>query len=161
MSISELEAPALDIIRQAKQSGDWASLVEAIPYVKTLGLTLSLLPVVQEGQRGDHWRFELPAHRKNIGNHSLPALHGGAIAGFMEVSAALRLIGAAREACLPRVIDFSIDYLRPGRMQSTYCECVVERLGRRTANLSMRAWQQDPTKPIATARANFLLDEES
>lgn len=158
MSIDTHTASALEVISQVRETGDWANLVQAIPYAKTLGLTLRVLPSSDDGE--STWQFELPPRRSNIGNHTLPALHGGAIAGFMEVSAALRLLAAAKKPCLPRVIDFSIDYLHPGRLQATWAECVVERLGRRTANVSIRAWQQDKSKPIAIARAHFLLDDE-
>jgi acyl-coenzyme A thioesterase PaaI-like protein len=34
----------------------------------------------------------------------------------------------------------------------------VERLGRSIANVEAFAWQDDPSRPIASARINFLLE---
>lgn len=60
---------------------------------------------------------------------------------------------------LPKIIDFSIDYLRAGHYRDTYAQCQVWRQGRRVANVAITAWQTRQTEPIATARAHFKVDE--
>lgn len=55
-----------------------------IPYAKFLGVELSL----QEGTIISH----LPFKEGNIGNPILAALHGGAVAGFLENAALLDLM---------------------------------------------------------------------
>ncbi|MCY1524341.1 hypothetical protein D9M68_592700 [compost metagenome] len=60
---------------------------------------------------------------------------------------------------MPKIIDFSIDYLRAGHYRDTYVQCQVWRQGRRVANVAITAWQTTQTEPIATARAHFKVDE--
>ncbi|MEH6823747.1 MAG: hotdog domain-containing protein [Motiliproteus sp.] len=125
-------------------------LLEALPYAKLLG--------IQTLHQGEELRFHLPPSRSNVGNPTLPALHGGAIAGFMEMSAAIYLLINMPIPKVPRVVDFSIDYIRAGQLTDTYASCSVVRQGRRLVNVSIHAWQRDQTTPIATARAHFLID---
>lgn len=84
---------------------------------------------------------------------------GGVIAGFMELSAALYLLIFSESASIPRIIDFSIDYLRAGLYRDTYARCQLWRQGRRVTNVAITAWQGDPDQPIATARAHFKIKE--
>jgi uncharacterized protein (TIGR00369 family) len=125
-------------------------LLETLPYARLLGIrTLN---------EGPELLFHLPPSRSNVGNPTLPALHGGAIAGFMEMSAAIYLLINMPIPKVPRVVDFSIDYLRAGLLEDTYARCSVVRQGRRLVNVSIHAWQRDQDQPIATARAHFLID---
>jgi len=94
-----------------------------------------------------------------LNNPILPALHGGVIAGFMEHAAMLHLLMFMGIPHLPKIIDFSIDYLRAGHYRDTYVQCQVWRQGRRVANVAMTAWQTSQSEPIATARAHFKVDE--
>ncbi len=71
-------------LQQAHAQGDYAALLELIPYAKLIGVECSRL--------GDELLFRLPANKDNIGNPLLPAIHGGVIAGFMELAAALHLL---------------------------------------------------------------------
>jgi uncharacterized protein (TIGR00369 family) len=131
----------------------YQALVERVPYANFLG--------VQVEARGEDVSFILPAKDGNIGNPILPALHGGAIAGFMEQSALIFLMLAMGEPRVPKTIDFSIDYLRAGHFRDTFAECKVTRLGRRVANVHILAWQTTREEPISMARAHFLLAEEA
>ncbi|SMC28876.1 uncharacterized domain 1-containing protein [Andreprevotia lacus DSM 23236] len=101
--------------------------------------------------------FVLPYRASNIGNVLLPALHGGVIGGFLENAAICHLMWAHEASVLPKVVDFSIDYLRSGRPQDVYASCEIVRQGKRIANVLLTAWQDDRSKPIAAARAHFLL----
>ena len=125
-------------------------LIDALPYAGLLGI----LPL----GAGEQLSFHLPPNQTNVGNPTLPALHGGAVGGFMEMSATLYLLMTMETLKVPRVVDFSIDYVRAGHLIDTYASCEVVRQGRRLVNVQIRAWQQDKSTPIATARAHFLLD---
>ena len=138
-------------LQQAHARGDYAALLELIPYAKLIGVECSRL--------GDELLFRLPANKDNIGNPLLPAIHGGVIAGFMELSAALHLLVAIGSPGVPKIIDFSLDYLRAGQFRDTWARCQVCRQGRRVANVAITAWQSTEAEPIATARAHFKLDE--
>ena len=86
-------------------------------------------------------------------------LHGGAISGLMEMAAIVALDEALAEegggAIKP--INVTVDFMRGGRDKPTRAEGIVTRLGTRVANVEAIAWQDDPAKPIAAARMNYLI----
>jgi len=137
------------ILRQAQQNGDYQALIDNIPYACLIGMSFRLF--------GKEVVFHLPKNDDNIGNPILPAIHGGVIGGFMEMSASLQLMMNMDTVAIPKMIDFSLDYLRAGRHQDTFAECQVWRQGSRVANVAITAWQTERANPIATARAHFLL----
>lgn len=140
------------ILQQCRDNGDFEAVIDAVPYAGLLGIKLHAMDLQPT--------FILPANKDNIGNPMLPAIHGGVIAGCMETAAALHLLMTMESIALPKIIDFSIDYLRAGRLQDTFVSCQVWRQGSRVANVAINAWQTDPSEPIATARAHFLLVQE-
>jgi acyl-coenzyme A thioesterase PaaI-like protein len=86
-------------------------------------------------------------------------LHGGAIAGLLEVAAFTTLgreLGEEEVAMKP--ITVTVDYMRGGTNRDTFASATVERLGARIANVEAFAWQKERSSPIAAARINFLLD---
>lgn len=138
-------------LQDAHEKGDYAPLLQLIPYAGLIGVECSRV--------GDELLFRLPANKDNIGNPLLPAIHGGVIAGFMELAAALHLLIATGSPGVPKIIDFSLDYLRAGQFRDTWARCQVCRQGRRVANVAITAWQTTEGEPIATARAHFKLEE--
>lgn len=86
-------------------------------------------------------------------------LHGGAIAGLLEF-AAFTALGRALgdEQVVMKPVTVTVDYMRGGADRDTYAAATIERLGSRIANVEASAWQTDRSKPIASARINFLLD---
>jgi acyl-coenzyme A thioesterase PaaI-like protein len=138
-------------ILTAIQEGDINKLIQASPYARLLGVKAIVL--------GDEVLFHLPANDDNIGNPMLPAIHGGVIGGFMEVAAQLTVMHRVETPFVPKVVDLSLDYLRPGKNLDSYAKCVLVRQGRKVVNVSITAWQENQEKPIATARTHFLLVE--
>lgn len=138
-------------LQEAREHGDFSALIAHIPYARFLGMEAQL----DEGSL----RFQLPHQDQLIGNARLPALHGGVIAAFMENAALLHILWVQAETRLPKSIDFSIDYLRSARTRDCWAQCEVTRQGRRVAQAQVRCWQSDFDKPIALARAHFLLQE--
>ncbi|GAA6167211.1 PaaI family thioesterase [Sessilibacter corallicola] len=138
-------------LQKLKQTGNAQDLVGLIPYAQTLGVEI-------QTQEENRLLFVLPANHDVVGNPTLPAIHGGALSGFMEVSSALYLLFCSQRLIIPRVVDFSIDFLRAGRIVDTFASCEVMRQGARVANIQITAWQDDASQPIATARANFLTE---
>ena len=122
-----------------------------VPYATFLGIQAEL--------REDDILFRLPEDEKLIGNPSLPALHGGVVGAFMEQAAIFHLIARMADPVVPKIIDFSLDYLRPARYRETCASCVLTRQGRFIANVAIAAWQEDEQQPIALARAHFLIPE--
>ena len=88
-------------------------------------------------------------------------LHGGAIAGLLEFAAFEALAAAIDDPAVEmKPVTVTVDYMRGGseRLGDTFAGAVIERLGKRIANVEAVAWQTDKTKPIAAARINFLLE---
>ncbi len=136
-----------ELAQQARESGNPNLLMDGIPYAKLLGIRME-----PDGT------FHLPPKKSNIGNPTLPALHGGALGGFMEMCGITHVMMAMEVIQVPKVVDFSIDYVRAGLYQDTYAICEIVRFGRKLVNVSVVAWQADAKKPIAKARAQLLIE---
>ncbi|KEQ13105.1 PaaI family thioesterase [Endozoicomonas numazuensis] len=139
-----------EVLLQARSTSDYSRLTGLLPYARKIGMHCQSL--------GDDALFVLPENKENTGNPVLPALHGGVLGGFMEMSAAIHLMLFMDEPRIPKIVDFSIDYLRSSRIQDVFAECKVVRQGSRIANVSITAWQSRRETPVATARGNFRLD---
>ena len=138
------------LLERCRNAGDYAELVDTIPYAQTIGM--SIVPL------GEDLVFRLEKRNSNIGMPNLPAIHGGVMGGFMEASAIFQTMIEFDLEHLPKTVDFSIDYLRPGLLQDTYARCETVRQGRKIINLSIFTWQTRRDTPIATARCHFLID---
>lgn len=139
-----------EILRYTRETGDFSRLLESIPYASFIGLACERF--------GDDLIFRLPVRESNLGNPILPAIHGGVIGGFMEMAANIYLMMSQDSLRMPRIVDFSLDYLRAGLNRETYAQCHLTRQGNRVANVMVTAWQKSRNEPIATARAHFLLE---
>ena len=107
-------------------------------------------------ERDGALRFVMPFHDDVVGRPGF--LHGGAIACLLEFAAFTALSRAIGDEVVKKPITVTVDYLRGGTPQDTFAEAVIERLGKRMANVEAFAWQGEPGRPIASARINFLLD---
>jgi len=120
------------------------------PYAQLLGLTAE--------RDGDG----APVLVMPFGNHVLGRpgfLHGGAISGLMEMAAIVALYDALAGEGGGEVkpVNVTVDFMRGGRDKPTRSRGIVTRLGTRVANVEATAWQDDPAKPIAAARMNYLI----
>ncbi len=70
------------------------------------------------------------------------------------VRAARPRVGVAR---LPKTIDFTVDYLRPGLPRDAYARARVNRSGRRYASVHVEAWQDNRARLFAQATGHFLM----
>ena len=125
-------------------------IIAAVPYARLMGVEFG------EDEQGE-LLFRLPFYERNVGNVTLPALHGGLIGGFLENAALLHLMCNRESLETPKIVDFSLDYLRSGRAQTLYAQCEITKQGKRVAHVLIEAWQEDRSKPVAVARAHFLL----
>jgi len=139
----------IDVMKQAVELEQPNILVDALPYARSLGVSAE--------RYGDELLFRMEAKPTNIGNPTLPAIHGGVIAGFMELSAALYLMLDGGIDKAPKIIDINVDYLRPAFNQTCFAECKTTRQGKRVANVSIACWQKTREELVATARTHFLL----
>jgi uncharacterized protein (TIGR00369 family) len=85
-------------------------------------------------------------------------LHGGAVAGLMEMAANLAVRDAlGDETARIKPVNVTVDYLREGATEDCLAEATIMRLGRRVANVRVEAWQSGRDRPIAAARMNLLI----
>ena len=88
--------------------------------------------------------------------------HGGATGGLLETAgyAALRAELAKRgRLAVLKPINITVQYLAAGKSQPSFAKGRVTKLGNRSANLTVEAWQDDRSRPIATAVMNVLMGE--
>ncbi len=139
-----------EILKESNNTGEYQSVLQAIPYAQLIGMDFQKF--------GQDVIFKLPDNVNNIGNPILPAVHGGVVGGFMEMSAAMHLLMFLDTPTMPKIVDFSLDYLRAVKGgRDTFAECQVVRQGSRVANVIINAWQTRREEAVATARAHFLL----
>jgi acyl-coenzyme A thioesterase PaaI-like protein len=142
----------MEIIRRALADGkkpDLQQLVDAIPYCKFLGIEVD--------RKGTELTTILRFNQHLIGNPVLPALHGGVVGAFLEVTAVIQLMLEVETEDLPKPVDIGIDYLRSGKPVDTYARAIVTKHGRRVCNVRAEAWQDEHTRPIAALHGHFLI----
>ena len=127
---------------------DLLRALEKVPYAQVLGVKPILI--------GEEFTLSLPYRESNIGNPALPALHGGAISGLLEIAAIVQLFIATDGTGLSKPIGVNVDYLRRGKPQDTYARALIFKQGSRVANVRVRAWQEDYDKPIAAMHGHYL-----
>ena len=123
------------------------------PYARSLGIELA------------EWEDDVPVMRVEFVEavEGRPEhFHGGATGGLLETAgyAALRaeLARLDRDAVL-KPINITVQYLSAGKSQASFAKGRVTKLGRRSANLTVEAWQDDRSRPIATAVMNVFMAE--
>lgn len=142
----------MEILKQLREEGraeDMQALIDHIPYARFMGMRVD--------RKGNEITMVLPFQEMLIGNPVLPALHGGAIGTFLELTSLVQLMYNTQCERLPKTVDISIDYLRSGRPVETYGRAFVTRQGRRVANVRAEIWQEEINKPIAASHGHFLL----
>jgi acyl-coenzyme A thioesterase PaaI-like protein len=142
----------MEIIKRAIAEGrkpDLQALVDAIPYCRFLGIEID--------RKGNELTTILRFDKKLIGNPVLPALHGGVVGAFLEVTAVIQLMLEAETEDLPKPVDIGIDYLRSGRPVDSYARATITKHGRRVCNVRAEAWQDERSRPIAALHGHFLI----
>jgi len=156
----------IQVVKQRRDAA-LAALVDRVPFIRTLGVVFE--------RRGDELTAVLPFKESLIGNPLLPALHGGATAGFLEVTALIELawsgiwadvetgtvtpesLAGADALRMPKTVDFTIDYLRSGLPRDAYARARVNRSGRRYASVHVEGWQDNRSRLFAQATGHFVM----
>ena len=128
-----------------------SALLDRLPYARFLGLT--------SRQDGDLLTVTMPFADRLIGNPMLPALHGGATAALLELTAVAQVALSYPRLRLPRPINVTVAYLRSGRPADVRARARISKAGRRVAHVLAEAWQEDEAQPIASLTAHFLVAE--
>jgi uncharacterized protein (TIGR00369 family) len=101
--------------------------------------------------------FRLPFSDTVVGRPHF--LHGGAIAGLLEIAAVGTVLDALADEpeASAKPVTVTVDFMRGGRERDTFAAAIISRLGNRIANVEAVAWQESRDKPIASARMNLML----
>jgi acyl-coenzyme A thioesterase PaaI-like protein len=166
--MSRTKPEPIQVVKERRDNA-LKALVEGMPYARFMGISFD--------RRGDELTAVMAYDEKLIGNPFLPALHGGAIASFLEVGAIVQLgwqtlwdeVEQGRRAPedltsqtmprLPKTIDFTVDYLRAGLPRDCYARARVNRSGRRYASVHVEAWQDNRARLFAQATGHFLMPQ--
>jgi len=126
------------------------AFLQRVPYVRFLGMRAELA--------GDELTAILPFKPDLVGNIYLPAVHGGVLGAFMELTAQSQLaISQQTTLKVPKAIDVTIEYLRSARPVTTYARAHVRKIGKRVANVHVEAWQDERSAPVAALGGHFML----
>lgn len=134
------------------RNDDLQNFLTSASMVKTLGMRCD---VTEDGMIAT-----LPFRDNLIGNIAIKALHGGAIATFLEITAMAQLFLETDLQHPPRPINLTIDYLRQGKAEDLYAQATVTKLGRRMASVRAEAWQSNRAKPVTMVLAHFMVSKE-
>ncbi|WP_338872434.1 PaaI family thioesterase [Myxococcus stipitatus] len=151
MSDTQSSPTLAELVLQVRKSREYGRLTDAIPYARFMGIGVEHL--------AGEMLCRMTYTPKLIGNSFLPALHGGTLGALLECSAIFELLLQTETQRVPKVISLTVDFLRSGKAQDTFARAFITRQGRRVANVRVEAWQDDRTRPIASANALFLLAE--
>lgn len=141
----------LKTIAALKEAGNVLDFNALIPYARTVGLE----SFMDEQGLITVLRFR----ESNIGNYVIRAIHGGVVGALLEHAGIVHLLAETEAAVVPKIVNLSVDYLRPCMAADTFARGTVIKQGRRVANVRMVAWQDTPDKPVAAAHAHYLLGE--
>jgi acyl-coenzyme A thioesterase PaaI-like protein len=141
--MSEIEISSAEIIRRLSEA----------PMARWLNYS------VESDERG--LLHKLGFSEQHIGNPAIRALHGGVIASFLELACQVELCAKLGEALSLRAISNSIDYMASSKAQDMKARVSIARAGRRIAFLEATGWQNDETRPVATARVCLRIGEDA
>ncbi len=144
------EPSLFEKVMALKAAGEFAAISALIPYSAFVGFEL----VTDE----QGLTTILRAKPSNIGNTSIPAVHGGVVGAMLEHAGVMHIIHECDISRFPKIINISVDYLRPclGN-QDTFARGYLIKQGRSVSNVRIEAWQADRQRPVAAAHAHFLM----
>ena len=118
------------------------------PFAQEIGMRCEVM--------GDEMTAIMPFQQKLIGNFTIQALHGGAVASFPELTAMAQVYLVTEHLERPpRPINITIDYLRQGHAKDTYARATITKMGRRMCSVRAEAWQDQRSKPVTSLLAHF------
>ena len=139
-------------LAEARRKADVSLLAEAIPYARWMRIA----PENGTGELLTRMRF----HDELIGNTFLPAIHGGTLGAMLEMAAIFHLLWETDTPTVPKIVNITVDYLRSAGPRDVIAVAKVTKQGRRMVNVFAEAWQDDRSKPVASASAHFLVQSD-
>jgi uncharacterized protein (TIGR00369 family) len=126
------------------------AFIARTPLAQEMGLRCEVM--------GDEMTMIMPYQEKLIGNFMIKAIHGGAIAAFLELTSQAQVFLVTEHLERPpRPINLTIDYLRQGHAKDLYARADITQMGRRMCSVRAEAWQDERAKPVTTLMAHFMV----
>jgi uncharacterized protein (TIGR00369 family) len=129
-----------------------AHMATAVPHAAALGFELVSIGD-NRGAIRTPWREEL------VGDPATGVIASGVVTALLDHCCGLAITAGKREAFSTATLDLRIDYMRPAAPRmGIIAEAHCYKLTRSIAFVRAQAWDEDPTDPIATAQAAFILN---
>ncbi|MDP2226320.1 MAG: PaaI family thioesterase [Moraxellaceae bacterium] len=120
------------------------------PYASFLGL--------REGEVDGERRYFLDFREEHVGNPLIRTFHGGILASFGELVAALHLACERGDSVLPECATLTFDYLRPAFAGTLMAIPNIVRAGRRITTVSVQLRHEG--KLVCIGRFLFPVGEQ-
>lgn len=126
-------------------------LVRVPPFHRYLGVELVAL---DEGRAV----VRMPFKEELVGNPLIPAIHGGIIAGLMDMAGG---VATFAELGIPTpTIDMRVDYVRPALAHDHLCEARIVNLGRTIAFVDLEVTDEETGKLVAKGRCVYSTKDQ-
>lgn len=145
MTSSPVEVPDLEALRTAFR--------DFVPHNRALDMELvsaTFEPPVAV--------LRLPWAQRLVGNPDTGALHGGVITTLLDATGGAAVYLRLKEPVPIATLDLRIDYLGPGEPgQAVHARAECFHRTRNVAFVRAVAFHEDPSRPIASAAATFMI----
>lgn len=127
------------------------ALVAHVPHARAVNMS------VTETRRGQAW-LKIPYAEKLVGNPDTGVIHGGVITMLLDNASGIAVQLALRERLSIATLDLRIDYMKPATPgEDLLCHAHCYKVTNNIAFVRGTAYHTDPTDPIATSVATFML----
>jgi len=126
--------------------------IEAIPHARALGMRLDRIG------RGEAW-ISMPWDARLVGDPRSGIIAGGVVSTLMDTCCGAAVMSHPGHPGSTATLDLRIDYMRgatPGQGLIARAECY--HLTRSVAFVRATAYDDDATRPVATATGAFTLE---
>ncbi len=128
-----------------------AEMATSVPQAAALGFQLVSIGE-SRGSIRVGWREDL------VGNPQTEVIASGVVTALLDHCCGLAITAAKQERFPTATLDLRIDYMRPAKPRAgVVAEAHCYRMTRTIAFVRAQAWDEDPSDPIATAQAAFIL----